>query len=161
MEKQGMELEWANATYPYHEPEDSLSKALGKLDGTAEEKAAISDALSKAEGMGNDSYNGIGDIYYGEGGSAGSGKGGYTKVTTPKTTEQMYNELLAEMGVRFGASESSSTGIGNVTTTSNATVVDNSGQTIINGITIKGDAESMSLADMLDDAGIHVQRKSR
>lgn len=161
LEKQGMELEWANATYPYHEPEDSLSKALGKLDGTAEEKAAISDALTKAEDMGNDSYNGIGDIYYGESGSSGSGKGGYTKVTTPKTTEQMYNELLAEMGVRFGASESSSTGIGNVTTTSNATVVDNSGQTIINGITIKGDAESMSLADMLDDAGIHVQRKSR
>ena len=160
LEKQGMELEWANATYPYHEPEDSLSKALGKLDGTAEEKAAISDALSKAEGMGNDSYNGIGDTYYGTSGS-GDGKGGYTKVTTPKTTEQMYNELLAEMGVRFGASESSSTGIGNVTTTSNATVVDNSGQTIINGITIKGDAESMSLADMLDDAGIHVQRKSR
>lgn len=161
LEKQGMELEWANATYPYHEPEDSLSKALGKLDGTAEEKAAISDALSKAEGMGNDSYNGIGDIYYGESGSAVSSKGAYTKVTTPKTTEEMYNELLAEMGVRFGASESSSTGIGNVTTTSNATVVDNSGQTIINGITIKGDAESMSLADMLDDAGIHVQRKSR
>lgn len=155
LEKQVTELErqlkaieeaWAEAEMPYTVPEDDLSKALSNIGGTSAELAAVKAAIESIKSASKTNLA-----------STQNAASQTVSVSPTKSTQEQYGEILAEMGVLFGASNGSAD-TSSYNTSNVSTIYDYSGAITIGGITITGDPSDITLADLIDDIGIYVQR---
>lgn len=150
MEKQQKELErklaaieeqWAEAEMPYTKPEGNLSNALNNIGGSSAENSAVRDVLNAAQGNAGASL------------SATAVK----EMTAPFTLEAakaIQEAMYREYGILFGAAGSA--GGSATAAAAQNNVVNNSGTTlIINGMTISGDLQTMTIGDLISDLGIY------
>lgn len=129
-----VEQMWADAEIPYNPPEGDLNSALANIGGTEPEKqavAAVFEAL-KAKNA----------VPVTPGGSATIGSG--------------MASLLGN-GLMFGIAATKDYATSAYTTNSSV-VTDNSGCIYIGSIQLSGDPNTMTVADLLSEVGIHVQR---
>lgn len=140
------EEKWAEIELPFEEPEDSLGEAISNLEASSSEKSAIRDLLNSLSSTASSNLSSV-------------AKPSAQTVTVLPTvpTQTQYDSLFAEMGLLFGgggyASDTSSYSTSNVNT-----VYDYSGAISIGEITVTGDPSQITLADLIDDVGIYVQR---
>ena len=129
-----IEQMWADAEIPYNPPEGDLNSALANIGGTEPERQAVN-AVFEAIAANN-------AVQVPVGGSATIGNG--------------MNSLLGG-GLMFGIAATRDYSAA-AYTTNTAVSTDNSGCIYIGSIQIKGDPKTMTVSDLIDEAGIYVQR---
>ena len=129
-----IEQMWADAEIPYNPPEGDLNSALANIGGTEPEKQAVA-AVFEALRAKN-------AVPVTPGGSATIGSG--------------MASLLGN-GLMFGIAATKDYATSAYTTNSSV-VTDNSGCIYIGSIQLSGDPNTMTVADLLTEVGIHVQR---
>ena len=140
------EEQWAEAEIPYNMPEGDLEKALENLGGEAADRDIVSALISSLKTGAEGNFS-----------SVASASPKTVSVAATRTTNDVYNEILSEMGVLLGAS-SESAGSTSYTNSSNTnTVYDYSGSVSIGAITVAADPKTTTLADLIEDVGIYVQ----
>ena len=140
------EEQWAEAEIPYNMPEGDLEKALENLGGEAADRDVVSALISSLKTGAEGNFS-----------SVASASPKTVSVAATRTTNDVYNEILSEMGVLLGAS-SESAGSTSYTNSSNTnTVYDYSGSVSIGSLTVAADPKTTTLADLIEDVGIYVQ----
>ena len=137
---------WAEAELPYEKPEENLSEALGNIGGSADEKAEVKRLI---ELITSASQKNMETVPLPENKTV--------PIATTKSTADAYAELFDEMGVQFGSAPKMQTDTG-AYTSNVQTINDYSGAIHIGEITITADPKTVTLADLIDNIGIYVQR---
>lgn len=133
-----IEQMWADAEVPYNPPEGELSEALANIGGTDPERQAVLAVFEalRAKNAVPVRPNALGTI------GGGSATGGMAS--------------LLGNGLMFGVAAVKD---GTNAYTKNSIVTnDNSGAIYIGSVRVSGDPNTMTIADLISEAGIYVQR---
>lgn len=140
------EEQWAEIELPFEEPEDNLEEAISNLEASSEEKNAIQSILNSLSATGSANLS-----------SVAKPSPQTIAVSPTQSTQSQYDALFAEMGLLFGGT-AESVDASSYSTSNINTVYDYSGAIHIGEITVTANPNEITLADLIDDIGIYVQR---